>query len=174
MVILAGAGLYFANRYVQSPAFKEQVLATARKELGSDVRVDEFRVSLFSGVALRGVTISNPKDFPGNLLTADAFVLRYRLLPLLHRRVEIEQLSLDKPVITLARNDKSEWNYEKIGAKESEAKPSGTTPQPTTATGTEILDGNSTRRCSIETRAHARRRVARQREEQTTREDRRH
>ncbi len=136
VMVLAGAGLYFANRYVQSPAFKEQVLATARQELGSDVRVDEFRVSLFSGVALRRVTISNPKDFPGNLLTADAFVLRYRLLPLLHRRVEIEQLSLDKPVITLARNDKSEWNYEKIGAKESEAKPSGTTPPPTTAPAT--------------------------------------
>lgn len=133
VVVLAGAGIYFANRYVQSPAFKEQVLAAAHKELGSDVRVDEFKASLFSGVSLRGVTISNPKEFSGNLLTADTFVLRYRLLPLLHRRVEIEQLSLDKPVITLARNDKSEWNYEKVGTNQSEPKPPVTTPQSITA-----------------------------------------
>ena len=133
VVVLAGAGIYFANRYVQSPAFKEQVLAAAHKELGLDVRIDEFKASLFSGVSLRGVTISNPKEFSGNLLTADTFVLRYRLLPLLHRRVEIEQLSLDKPVITLARNDKSEWNYEKVGANQGETKPPVTTPQSTTA-----------------------------------------
>ena len=131
-IIFTGVGLYLANRYVQSPAFKAQVLATANQELGSDVRIDELHASLFSGVTLRGVTIGNPKDFPGNLLTADAFVLRYRLLPLLRRRVEIEQLSLDKPVVTLSQNDRGKWNYEKIGAKESEAAPPGPTPPPRT------------------------------------------
>ena len=131
VVILGAVGLYFANRYVQSPSFKEQVLATAHQELGADVRIDELQVSLFSGATLRGVTISNPTNFTGNLLTADSFVLRYRLLPLLQRRVEIEQLSLDKPVITLARNDKGEWNYEAIGAKEGGTKSSSTSPQPT-------------------------------------------
>ena len=40
VVILAAAGLYFANRYIQSPQFKEQVLATSRQELGADVRID--------------------------------------------------------------------------------------------------------------------------------------
>jgi uncharacterized protein involved in outer membrane biogenesis len=131
VVILGVAGLYFANRYVQSPAFKEQLLTTAHQELGADVRVDELQVSLFSGATLRGVTISNPTNFTGNLLTADSFVLRYRLLPLLQRRVEIEQLSLDEPVITLARNDKGEWNYEAVGAKEGGTKSSSTSPQPT-------------------------------------------
>ncbi len=118
VVILAVAGLYFANRYIQSPQFKEQVLASSRQELCADVRIDQLQASLFSGVTLRGVTISNPTNFAGNLLTADSFVLRYRLLPLLQRRVEIEQLSLDKPVITLARND-GEWNYDALGAKKS-------------------------------------------------------
>lgn len=133
VLILAAAGLYFANRYIQSPQFKEQALATASKELGSDVRIDQLQASLFSGVTLRGVTIGNPTNFPGNLLTADSFVLHYRLLPLLQRRVEIEQLSLDKPVITLVRNG-GEWNYENVGAKKSEAKQSGgAAPSPNTS-----------------------------------------
>jgi len=33
-IILIGAAIYFTNRYLQSPAFKEQALQSARKELG--------------------------------------------------------------------------------------------------------------------------------------------
>jgi len=133
-VILVGTGLYLANRYLQSPSFKDQVLATAHEELGADVRIDELQASLFSGASLRGVTISNPTNFPGNLLTADSFTLRYHLLPLLQRRVEIEQLSLVKPVIALTRND-GEWNYEALGAKKNgeTKRPSSATPSPANA-----------------------------------------
>src|ERR1039458_2664664 len=147
VLTLVGAGIYFTNRYLQTPAFKEQVLKAAREQLGADVRINTFQVSLFSGVELRGVTIGNPAGFAGNLLTADAFVLHYRLLPLLSRRVEIEQLSLDKPVITLSQNDKNEWNYESIGAKGSatnptaaEVKPMPVAPsKPETATRLDIV-----------------------------------
>jgi uncharacterized protein involved in outer membrane biogenesis len=133
VLTLVGVGIYFTNRYLQSPAFKEEVLKAARAELGADVRIDSFQVSLFSGVELRGVTIGNPTGFSGNLLTAEAFVLHYRLLPLLSRRVEIEQLSLDKPIITLSQNDKNEWNYESIGAKGSATNPTPTEVKPTPA-----------------------------------------
>jgi hypothetical protein len=56
--------------------------------------------------------------------------LRYRLLPLLGRRVEIEQLSLDKPVISLAQNEKGEWNYSQIGPAQNETKPAPAAPSP--------------------------------------------
>jgi uncharacterized protein involved in outer membrane biogenesis len=117
-VVLAGIGIYMTSRYVQSPAFKEEALDAARGELGTEVRVDQLQVSLFSGVELHGVVIANPEGFSGNLLTAEAFVLHYRLLPLLRRRVEIEQLSLDKPVVVLSQNNKGTWNYENIGTAE--------------------------------------------------------
>ncbi|MGD1019282.1 MAG: AsmA family protein [Verrucomicrobiia bacterium] len=129
-IIVVGAGIYFTNRYLQTPAFKEQALRAAHDELGTDVRIDDLKVSLFSGVELRGVTIGNPPGFPGNLVTANAFVLRYRLLPLLDRRVEIEELSLDKPVITLSQSTNGVWNYEKVGPTETPTKPAATTPSP--------------------------------------------
>jgi uncharacterized protein involved in outer membrane biogenesis len=133
-LVVVGVGLYLTNRYLQSAAFKQQALEAAHKELGAEVRIDQLKASLFSGVDLRGVTIGNPSGFSGNLVTADAFVLRYRLLPLLSRRVEIEQLSLDKPVISLSQNDKGQWNYERIGAAEGETGPKSTTPAPPAAT----------------------------------------
>jgi uncharacterized protein involved in outer membrane biogenesis len=115
--LLVAGGLFLVERQLQKPEFKQIVLNAARDALGSQVQINDLNISLFRGVTLRGVAIANPEGFNGSLLTADEFVLRYRLLPLLWKRVEIETLALRKPVITLARNDKGDWNYDKIGAK---------------------------------------------------------
>ncbi len=115
IVLLVVGGVLYLNHYLQTPAFKRAALDAARAALGSEVTITDLNVSLLRGISLRGIAIANPRGFDGPLLTAEAFVLRPRLLPLLRRRVEIEQLTLDKPVINLARNEKNEWNYEKIG-----------------------------------------------------------
>lgn len=127
--VVAGV-LWYANRYLQTPEFKSRVLAMARESLGAEVRITEINASLFKGITLKGVTIVNPPGFDGNLLTADEFVLRYDLLPLLRKQVHIEQLSLTKPVITLVRNDKSGWSYEKLGAATVSTQPTAGTPAP--------------------------------------------
>jgi uncharacterized protein involved in outer membrane biogenesis len=130
-VTVAGV-LWYANRYLQTPEFKQRVLATARQSLGADVKIIEINASLFKGITLRGVTIVNPPGFDGNLLTADEFILRYDLLALLHKQVHIEQLSLTKPVITLVRNGESVWNYDKLGATAPSTPSPAGMPVPTT------------------------------------------
>lgn len=134
LVLLVVGGLFYASHYLRTPAFKETVLNSARGALGSDVTIDKFDVSLFSGITLGGVRIANPQGYAGDLLTADAFVLRYRLLPLLRGRVEIQQLSLDKPVVTLARGAGGAWNYEKLGGAPAPApsQPAAPVTAPTT------------------------------------------
>ncbi|MGD0016581.1 MAG: AsmA family protein [Verrucomicrobiia bacterium] len=127
-VTVAGV-LWYTNHYLQTPEFKSRMLAAARASLGAEVKITEIDASLFKGITLKGVTIVNPPGFDGNLLTADEFVLRYDLLPLLRKQVHIEQLSLTKPVITLVRNGKSGWSYEKLGA----ATPSTPSPAVTLA-----------------------------------------
>ncbi len=116
IVVLAAGGVWYLNSYLQTPEFKQMVLTKAHDALGTDVKITDLNVSLFSGVHLKGIAIGNPQGFAGNLLTADAFVLSYNLAPLLSRRVEVEQLSVTKPVVTLSRNEKGEWNYDKIAA----------------------------------------------------------
>jgi uncharacterized protein involved in outer membrane biogenesis len=141
LIALAVGVLWYANRYLQTPEFKQRVLAAARQSLGADVKINEIDASLFKGITLKGVTIANPPGFAGNLLTADEFVLRYDLLPLLRKQVHIEQLSLTKPVITLVRNEKSEWSYDKLGAAmPSTPSPAGTPAPPMPSTTSSSLE----------------------------------
>lgn len=118
LVALAGAG-YLAHLVgrLNTPEFQSALLDEARATLGADVRVRSMDISLRSGVTLEGVAVANPAPFPGDLLTADAFVLRYRLRPLLAGRVEVERLALEKPALALAMDARGAFNYEKLGRR---------------------------------------------------------
>lgn len=116
VVAVLAAAAYVAHLAgsLNTPEFKKEVLAAARSKLGTEVRVDEMHVALLSGVTLRGVAVANPAPFEGDLLTADAFVLRYRLRPLLSGHVDVERLALEKPAMRLAMDKKGAFNYEKL------------------------------------------------------------
>jgi uncharacterized protein involved in outer membrane biogenesis len=136
VVVLVVATVFLLNRYLQSAEFKQAALGAARDALGANVKVSDLNVSLFSGVSLEGITVANPEGFPGDLLTADAFVVHYRLLPLLHRQIAIEEISLRKPAVALVCNDKGQWNYEALTSRaaaassNAAANASASTPAP--------------------------------------------
>ena len=114
LVAVVGYGIHLV-RWLDTPEFKATLLQKARDAVGTDVQVAELGISLFSGVTLKGVVVANPAPFSGSILRADAFVLRYRLLPLLRGRLLIDELSLERPVISLASDTKGVFNYERLG-----------------------------------------------------------
>ncbi len=143
VVLLFVAGFGYAAYLLHSlntPEFKKTLLERAKATVGTDVQVKEMDISILSGVTLKGVTIANPAPLPGNLLTADAFVLRYRLRPLLSGRLEVERLALEKPVITLAMDSRGGFNYEKLGggAKPAPAAAGKASPASSPAAGSPI------------------------------------
>ena len=137
---LAAGGVWYLNGYLATPEFKQKVVSAARDQLHTEVTISDLNVSLFSGVHLKGIVIGNPQGFSGNLLTADAFMLSYNLAPLLERRVQVEQLSATKPVVTLSRNDKGEWNYDKLMAPEGSAAAKPEAKPAAGGSGTPALD----------------------------------
>ena len=113
-------------RSLSTPEFKRTLLERARATVGADVQVKEMDISVLSGVTLNGVTIANPEPLPGNLMTADAFVLRYRLRSLLSGQFEVERLAFEKPRLVLAMDARGNFNYEKLGGRS--AGPAGKPP----------------------------------------------
>ena len=124
-IALLGAGLFALTRYLDSEAFRRAAIAAAQGAVGAPVAVGRMDVSLFSGATLRQVTVGNPPGVPGEFLRAEALVVRPRFLPLLRRRLVIAEIRLDAPNVTLFRNDRGEWSFERLGVR----------PPPVTAPG---------------------------------------
>ena len=120
---LLGAGLFALSRYLDSEAFRRAAVAAAQEALGAPVSVEKLDVSLFSGAILRQVTVGNPPGMPGQLLRAEALVVRPRFLPLLRRRLEIKEIRLDAPSVTLVRNDRGEWSFDRLAARAAGSAP---------------------------------------------------
>ncbi len=123
LALAAAGGVWYLNRFLQSPDFQELARSSAQTALGSGVTLTELEVSLWRGVTLRGMAVANPPPFTGNLLTAESFVLRYRLLPLLRKHVAIQKLAIEKPVIALVRDQQGAFNYEKLGGTTAAGSP---------------------------------------------------
>lgn len=116
-VALLGVGLFVLTRYLDSDAFRRAAIGAAQETLGAPVAVGELHVSLFSGATFRQVVVGNPPGVPGELLRAEALVVRPRLLPLLQRRLEIREIRLDAPTVTLTRSDHGEWSFERLAPR---------------------------------------------------------
>jgi hypothetical protein len=114
---LLGVGLFALVRYLDSDAFRRAAIAAAQNTLGAPVTVGQLEVSLFSGASFRQVVVGNPLGVPGELLRAEALVVRPRLLPLIRRRLEIAEIRLDAPTVTLVRSAHGEWSFERRAAR---------------------------------------------------------
>jgi hypothetical protein len=111
----AAYGVHLVGR-LNTPAFQKELLEQASDTVGAEVRVKEMDISLMSGVTLKGVAVANPAPIRGDLLRADAFVLRYRLWPLLSRRLEVERVSLEEPALSMLMDARGTFNYERLGS----------------------------------------------------------
>ncbi len=99
---------------LETPAFKERAVREASAALGARVQLDTLDISLLRGIRLGGIRIQNPKGFGGDLLTAGSARLSYDLWPLLLGRVQVDELDLRAPVITLAADARGDFNYKRL------------------------------------------------------------
>jgi hypothetical protein len=113
---LALAAAYFL-RSLDRPEARQAWLDRAGIALGARILVKRSELSLLSGLRLEGVTVQNPPPFRGDMLTADAFSLRYRLLPLLRGRLEVQRLSLERPRLRVQSASAGGSNVERLLAR---------------------------------------------------------
>jgi len=129
VVVVVAVGIYAVlnlNGIIQKQ--RGLILTKASDAVGRKVDVQDIHASLGWGVIadLRGVTIADDPNFSQTpfVQAADVYA-RVALMPLLSRRVEIQQVSLKQPVVHIIRNQRGELNVSSIGKKSA-----GETAQP--------------------------------------------
>jgi uncharacterized protein involved in outer membrane biogenesis len=136
-VVVVGLGLYAAHlvRSLETPEFKARVAQEASAVVGAKVQLESLDVSLLRGIRLGGIRIRNPPGFSGDLLAAKGAKLSYDPWSLLRGHIQVDELSLRNPEITLASDARGVFNYEKLPALATAAAKS---PAPSAAAPTSL------------------------------------
>ena len=92
--------------------------------LGRNVKLGHLGLSLFPpSLQVRDAEIAEALGFKDPVFsTAKSFRMGVRLIPLLHGRVEVPSIVLERPLIHLVKNAKGEWNFESLGARPTGAQ----------------------------------------------------
>lgn len=136
LVLLIVAAALIIPHVVDINSYHNQIQTQLEKKLGRQVSLGEMSLSLFPpSFQVSNAIIGEDKSFNTGrpFATADKLAISVKLLPLIHKDVEIKSLELDHPHVELVRNERGEWNFATIG-QEPKPAPSQTAP-PQTAPG---------------------------------------
>jgi len=124
LVVLCG-GLAVAGRMllrsIVNGAQKDKIAATLGEKMGVPVSIAMIEIDLSQwfrlrpAVALRDIAIGNPPGFhEKNLIAAKTISARVLLLPLFHKRVEVQSIAVESPRISVETNAKGVTNIEAL------------------------------------------------------------
>jgi AsmA protein len=115
--------------------FRPTIEEKASAALGRKVNVGNLSLSLFTGaLAADNLSIADDPKFSNSpFLTAKSVKVGVELLPLiLHKELNITNILIDSPAVTLLRNPGGVWNYSSFGASAAKSQGSQTPPPPQT------------------------------------------
>jgi AsmA protein len=118
-IILCIAALtLFIKIYITPEKVKAYLIPAAEKAFNRKVDLGEIDISLFKGIQVTDFSIKE-SDEKTDFIACKDFVLKYRFLPLLSRRVVIEELRMDSPRVRIERNHEGTFNFEDMGDREA-------------------------------------------------------
>ncbi|HEV2703618.1 MAG TPA: AsmA family protein [Steroidobacteraceae bacterium] len=99
--------------------YKDRIVHAVRTSTGRDLALPgDIKLSVFPWIALElgPATLGNPVGFPsGEFLSVQHVALRVRLLPLLHRQLQIGRIEIDQPDLHLQKNAAGKGNWQDFG-----------------------------------------------------------
>lgn len=110
-VIVGLVALVVLTKFLVTPErVKGLLLPRVEEALNRQVGIEQVDISLFSGIVFKNIEVKELKD-ARTFLQAEAITLRYRFWPLFRMRVEIDEISVDKPKIRLERWTDGTFNF---------------------------------------------------------------
>ncbi len=113
VVVLLLVGSLVLKFYFNEDRLRALLLPPMRGALGREVDISSISIDLFRGVKIGGLVVKEA-DGVRDFVTASELGLSYSLLPLLHKRLEIGRVWLDKPVINVYRNRDGSFNFSNL------------------------------------------------------------
>ena len=104
LVILVIAAVIIMPNVVDPNDYRDELSAVVKDKTGRELTLNgDLKISVFPwiGVKTQGLTLSQPEGIDGNMLSVDTAQLRVKFAPLLSKKVEVDTVVLEWPMITL-------------------------------------------------------------------------
>lgn len=101
---------------------RSALLPMVEKQLGRTVTIGDVHIGIFSGVSISDLNIHETES-SDLFLTVGSALLRYRLWSLLQGRLDISEILLDGPAITLIRHPDGHFNFIDLLVEEKSVTP---------------------------------------------------
>ena len=122
-IILAAAAIIaltlivFIKIYVTPERTRTFLIPYAEQSLNRKITVGEIRINLLKGIDVKDFAIKEP-DEKTDFVKCRDFILKFQFLPLLSRKVVIDELTFLSPEIRITRDSMGRFNFEGLGKKE--------------------------------------------------------
>jgi AsmA protein len=114
VVLLIFVGIsVFVKSYLTDERMRSLVSGLAEKSLNRKVSFGDIKISLFKGIVVKDFVVME-KDSAEAFIKSKDFVLKYQLLPLLTKRLVIDELSIVDPEIRMKKNPDGSFNFSDI------------------------------------------------------------
>lgn len=128
--------------------FKPTIEAKASEALGRKVELGNLSLSILHGaLGIDSISIADDPKFSNSpFLTAKSVNVGVELLPLIFsQQVNVTNIEIVKPELTLLKNPSGQWNFSSLGGSSSGAKSSSSSSNPNVSVGKlELKDGQIT------------------------------
>ncbi|MGB5202080.1 MAG: AsmA family protein [Sedimenticolaceae bacterium] len=134
LVLLIAAAVVVLPMVVDPNDYKPQIVAKAKDQLGRDLVIDEdLSLSVFPwlGIETGGVRMGNAAGFKAEWFAEiDRLGLKVKLMPLLSRQVEVDNVLVKGLRLNLEKDAKGQTNWADLAARQDEPAPPDATEQP--------------------------------------------
>jgi AsmA family len=123
LVLILAAVVLVAPAFVDLGSYKSTYLPLVEEAVRRRVDVGAVRLSLVPAPSIRvsSLKVSDTPNFPDNtFFAAEQIQLRLKLWPLFLGHLEVTELVLDKPVVSLIKQPDGTFNYSDIAAKKTQ------------------------------------------------------
>ncbi len=126
VVIVAGLAIFAATFNVNK--YRGTIQAELEKRLGRTVTLGDMHLGIFPPrFRVQNPQIADDPAFNSQapFIKAQELAISVKLLPLLHKQIEIRSLNLQRPSVNLIKNPSGVWNFASLGHPPENNQPSG-------------------------------------------------
>lgn len=109
------ASLTLSN-YLSQERLRIMLVEPVEDQLGRKIEIGSIKISLFSGIDIKDIVVKE-KNPAQEFASIGNFRLQYELLPLLKKRLVINEVLIDKPSIKISRNARGIFNFADLSLK---------------------------------------------------------